>query len=127
MQNKIECTVPVLPVKSLKDSIRFYTDSLGFQVDWGGEEGKLIGSVSRDGCTIMLSEMHGEKKPTYVWIGLTDDSLFAEYMSKDIKVVQEPLNQTWAYNMKIEDIDGNVLWLGTAPKTDIPFSDQADG
>ena len=127
MQNKIECTVPVLPVKRLKDSIRFYTEFLGFQVDWGGEEGKLIGSVSRDDCTIMLSEMHGEKKPTYVWIGLTDDSLFAEYMSKGIKIVQEPTNQTWAYDMKIEDIDANVLWLGTAPKTDIPFCDHTDG
>jgi len=123
MKSKVECTVPVMPVKSLKDSLTFYTESLGFQLDWGGEEGKLIGSVSRDGCTIMLSEMHGEKKPNWVWIGLTDDTLFDEYKTKGIKIVQEPKNHAWAYEMQIEDIDGNILWLGTAPKRNIPTVD----
>ena len=37
MKSKVECTVPVMPVKSLKDSLTFYTESLGFQLDWGGK------------------------------------------------------------------------------------------
>jgi hypothetical protein len=31
------------------------------------------------------------------------------------------MNFSWAYEMKFADPDGNVLWLGTEPKTDVPF------
>jgi hypothetical protein len=33
-----------------------------------------------------------------------------------VTVLQEPENHPWAYDMKIQDFDGNVLWLGTEPK-----------
>jgi hypothetical protein len=42
------------------------------------------------------------------------------------KVRQEPKNYSWAYEMKFEDIDGNVRWLGTEPKSDIPLEDKRD-
>jgi hypothetical protein len=33
----------------------------------------------------------------------------------------------WAYEMKFEDIDGNVLWLGSEPRKEIPFQDTQNG
>lgn len=113
----IEAIIPVLPVKHLGNSITFYTDILGFKVEWRGE---LVASVSRYGHQLMLSEMHGEKKPTWVWIGLENADWFEELLQKDVTVHQTPLNQTYAYEMMIEDIDGNILWLGTAPRSDMP-------
>ncbi len=57
-ERQIECTIPVLPVSDLARSIQFYTETLGFKLDWGGEKnGSLICSVSRDGCAIMLSQL----------------------------------------------------------------------
>ncbi len=127
MEKKVECAIPVLPVRNLKESISFYTNTLGFKLDWGDAEGSAIGSVSKDGCSIMLSEMHGDVKPTWVWIGLADDTLFEQYRANGVKVIQEPSNQAWAYEMKLEDIDGHILWLGTGPKTDLPIEDSTNG
>lgn len=119
MPPNIECTIPVLPVTDLKRAIKFYTDELGFKLDW---ESGVIGSVSRDECHIMLSETI-KTSGAWVWIGLDDDSLFHEFRRKGVAVLQEPRNFSWAYEMKFADIDGNVLWLGTERRTDLPIAD----
>jgi predicted lactoylglutathione lyase len=118
MEKKIENTIPVLPVKNLKKSFEFYIDTLGFKSDFAGH---VIGSVSRDGCSILLKESHEPTDPVWVWMGLQDDSLFNEYKEKGVKVFQEPQNHQWAYEMKFEDIDGNIVWIGTEARKDIPF------
>ena len=117
MKKKIECTIPILSVNSLKESVDYYVDTLGFSVDW---KGQVVGSVSRDGCNIMLSEQIGASGSGWVWIGLRDASLFDEYKTKGVKVHQEPRNHEWAYEMKFQDPDGNILWLGTDTRDDLP-------
>ncbi len=117
MDKKIENTIPVLPVKSMEKSIQYYVDTLGFSVDW---KGQVVGSVSRDGWSIMLSESTGASDTGWVWIGLEDATLFDEYKKKGVKVNQEPQNHFWGYEMKFEDIDGNILWLATGPRKDMP-------
>ena len=119
----VENTIPILGVKNLQESIRFYTETLEFKLDWRGEEGSKVCSVSRDRCPIMLSQMDDRNRNSWVWIGLEDDSLFETYKSKRVKVIQEPRNRPWAYEMKIEDIDGNVPWHGTGPRRDMPFAE----
>jgi hypothetical protein len=47
---------------------------------------------------------------------LEDDSLFDTCQSAGIEILLEPRNMPWAYEMKIADPDGHVLWLGTEPK-----------
>lgn len=116
----IENVIPVLPVRDLAFSVRFYADVLGFSVEWGCGPGDTLGSVRRDGSSLMLSES-AERPKAKVWIGLEDDSLFASVKAKGVRVIQEPLNRPWAYEMLIEDPDGHVLWLGTEPKSDRPF------
>ncbi|HSI62679.1 MAG TPA: VOC family protein [Candidatus Saccharimonadia bacterium] len=120
----IECTIPVLPVSHLARSIAFYTDVLGFKLDWGGGDEDTICSVSRDGCAIMLDQREAAAAPAWVWIGLEDDSLFDLYTSKGVRVRQQPRNFSWAYEMKFEDLDGNVLWLGTEPRKDLAMEDR---
>ena len=122
---QVECTVPVLPVQDLKRSISFYTN-LGFKLDWGGEEGGRVCSVSRDGCGFMLSETVKPPGSAWVWIGVDDDALFVEFRRHGVKVRQEPRNCPWAYEMKFEDPDGNVLWLGTEPKSGMPVYEGND-
>jgi catechol 2,3-dioxygenase-like lactoylglutathione lyase family enzyme len=112
----IERVIPVLAVRSIKRSLEFYRKILGFELEWGGGEGETVGSIARDGQSIMLSE-EANTGPSLVWIGLKDDSLFEFCKREKVKVVLEPRNMPWAYEMKIEDPDGNVLWLGTEPRT----------
>jgi len=126
-ERQVECTIPVLPVRDLKRSIHFYTETLGFKLDWGGEDGSTICSVSKDGCRIMLSQQAEVGRGVWVWIGLEDDSLFHLYRDRGVKVRQEPKNYSWAHEMKFEDIDGNVFWLGTEPRKDMPLEDRRHG
>lgn len=116
----VECITPVLPVTDLRRSVRFYTEVLGFKLDWSGE---VVGGVSRDGNAIMLSQVLPETMRNWVWIGIEDATLFDEWRRRGLKVRQEPQNHAWAYEMKFEDIDGNVLWLGTETRKDLPLID----
>jgi catechol 2,3-dioxygenase-like lactoylglutathione lyase family enzyme len=118
----VECTIPVLTVRNLARSIRFYTQKLGFNLDWCGS---VVCSVSRDGRPIMLRQRNSREKtaPVWVWIGLNSDRLFKSFKTKRVKVLQEPQNHSWAYDMMFADPDGNVLWLGTGRKRDLPLDD----
>ena len=123
MPKKLECTIPVLPVRDLARSRRYYVEALGFTLDWGEGDEARICSVSRDGHAIMLSALAPFEAPGCVWIGLEDASLFDDWRQRGVPVRQEPMNWSWAYEMKFADPDGNVLWLGTAPREELPRVD----
>ena len=121
-EKMVENICPVLGVSDLQTSIQFYTNILGFALAWGGESGSAVCSVARDGWSIMLV-LDTENRNSCVWIGLEDDRLFATASQRGARVVQEPTNRPWAYEMKIIDPDNNVLWLGTGPREDIPIAE----
>jgi catechol 2,3-dioxygenase-like lactoylglutathione lyase family enzyme/heme-degrading monooxygenase HmoA len=113
---EVECIVPILRVRSLQDSLRFYVDVLGFQVEWGGEEGSTMASVARDGCSIMLCEGGQGQPGTWVWIGVDDiRPLYDRLSLRGAKVRQAPQHRPWAYEMQVEDLDGHVLRFGSEP------------
>ena len=116
MSKQVENTIPVLPVKDLKRSKEFYVEMLGFRVDWGESLDATICQVSRDGHPIMLTEDKNLGSPARVWIGLESDKLFKELIEKGVTVLSGPKNEPWAYEMLIQDVDGNSLWLGTEPR-----------
>ena len=116
---RFECIIPILNVKSLRDSLRYYRDALGFQVDWGGGEDSLMASVSRDRISIMLCQESQGKAGMWIWIGVEDiEPLFAEYKKNGVKFRENPTNYPWAYEMRIEDPDGHILRFGSDPKPD---------
>jgi catechol 2,3-dioxygenase-like lactoylglutathione lyase family enzyme len=121
---RVECIIPILRVKDLAASIRFYTDILGFKLDWGHPDPGpfTFASVSRDGHAIMLCEGSQGQPGTWLWIGVEDiEPLFAECTAKGVKVVLPPTNFEWAYEMNIKDPDGHVLRFGCEPRTDRPI------
>ena len=112
---EFECINPILRVSDLAASIEYYVRVLGFKVDWHYED--VIASVSRDQCHIFLCAGDQGNPGSWVWIGVGDaEALFGEYKSKGAKVRNPPGNFPWAYEMQIEDLDGNVLRMGSEPK-----------
>jgi hypothetical protein len=61
--------------------------------------------------------------PQWVRIGVEDTAIFEEWKRSGTKVRQEAQNWSWAYEMKFEDSDGNVLWVGTEPDRSLPMVD----
>jgi predicted enzyme related to lactoylglutathione lyase len=122
----IECIIPILRVKSLRSSIRFYEEVLGFRLDWGGRSGSIVASVSRDGRAIMLCEGSQGQPGTWIWIGVEDiEPLLKAFAAKGATVLQQPTNYSWAYEMRIEDPDGHVLRFGSDAKKNLPIADAA--
>jgi len=62
-----------------------------------------------------------------VWIGVEDvDALMHEYRASGAKIRHPPTNYPWACEMQVEDLDGNVLRLGSDTKKDEPFGEWLD-
>ncbi len=113
----VECIVPILRVSSLAASLRYYVQVLGFGLDWGGQDGSDIASVSLDGHAIMLCQGAQGRPGTWIWVGVEDiDPLYTEYREKGVQFLQTPTNHYWAYEMQLVDPDGHVLRFGSEPK-----------
>jgi hypothetical protein len=45
------------------------------------------------------------------------ESLLKEYLGSGAKIRHQPTNYPWACEMQVEDPDGNVLRMGSEPKS----------
>ena len=122
---KFEGVVPILCVENLKRSIEYYVTVLGFKIDWNYE--RVIASVSRGGCGLFLSQGDQGHPGSWVWIGVDDvERLFDEYRARGARVRHPPTNYDWALEMQIEDLDGNVLRMGSDNRIDEPIGEWLD-
>jgi catechol 2,3-dioxygenase-like lactoylglutathione lyase family enzyme len=119
-----EGVTPILRVQDLSASLDYYVRKLGFKIDW---QSPFFASVSRGRCHIFLSLGDQGNPGSWVWIGVEDaEALFKEYQTKGAKLRHPPTNYSWAYEIQVEDLDGNVLRLGSEPKDDQPFGEWLD-
>ena len=110
----IENVTPILRVRNVEASRRYYVETLGFALDWDAE---AMISVSRDGKSIMLCEGAQGAPGTWLWIGVEDaDELFAEFTAQGARIRSPPQNFSWAYEFQVEDPDSHVLRFGSESK-----------
>jgi catechol 2,3-dioxygenase-like lactoylglutathione lyase family enzyme len=111
----VENTIPVLGSADVQRSLAFYEGVLGFQREWGFDERcPHIGSVQRDRHPLMISL--SESTGITVWIGVSNIlPIFEACLAASANIVQPPTNQWWAYEFRVKDPDGNILWFGSDP------------
>ena len=123
-ESKVESIIPILYVKNFAASIDYYVNVLGFTKDWDWGDPPAFGSVSRDDFSIMLSEGWGGHPGTWIWIGVEDaEAFYDEYKASGATIRETPTNYPWAYELRVEDLDGHVLRIASAPKADEPDSE----
>ena len=111
---------PILRVNDREASIHYFCDTLGFELDW--QDPTQFASVSRGDANLMLSVGDQGNPPTWVWIGVGDTkALRDEYEAKGARIRMQPTNFPWALEMHVEDLDGNVLRMGSEPLPDHAF------
>ncbi len=119
-----EGTTPILRVQSVEASILYYVQQLGFRLNW---QTPYFAGVSRDRCTIFLSQGDQGHTGGWVWVGVSDaDALLEEYRRSGAKIRHLPTNYSWAYEMQVEDPDGNILRCGSEPKENAPVGEWLD-
>jgi catechol 2,3-dioxygenase-like lactoylglutathione lyase family enzyme len=119
-----EGVCPILRVQDVAASIDYYVRVLGFVIDW---QTPYFASVSRGKCHIFLSQGDQGQPGGWVWIGIEDaDVLFQEYRRTGAKIRHPPTNYSWAYEMQVADLDGNVLRLGSDSKENEPTGEWLD-
>ena len=108
---------PILRVASLKRSLAYYVNTLGFtNAEWGGDD---FTCVSRDGASIYLCEGDQGAPGTWVWVGVSDvEALFHELEGRGATILHPPESFPWACEMKVGDPDGHVLRFGSDPKNE---------
>jgi catechol 2,3-dioxygenase-like lactoylglutathione lyase family enzyme len=112
---------PILNVKDVEASLRFYADKLGFTSPWRyDEDGHAhVAQIDRQGTAIILARTWPEKTgkglifvslnvepPTYEASTAALDSLRAEFESKGVAAK----DGSWGYRLfVVDDLDGNQL------------------
>ena len=103
---------PILPVRSLATSLRYYQDVLGFALDWAQPE--VVASVTRDRCQLMLVQGDQGHPGTWMYAGAADvDALRVEIAGRGATVRVPPTNYPWGRELHVTDPDGNVLRFGS--------------
>jgi catechol 2,3-dioxygenase-like lactoylglutathione lyase family enzyme len=115
---------PILRVKDVTASIDYYVNVLGFKVTW---QTPLFACVSRGRVGLFLSQGDQGHPGSWVWIGVSDcEALCAEYRRKGARIRHEPSNYQWALEMQVEDLDGNILRMGSDQKEGAPIGEWLD-
>ena len=120
LTNSFGSPVPVFRVKNVDASVAYYKDALGFEVRWRANDGFVC--VAREECSIFLTDDNQSQPRMWVWIGVQDvRALHETYLGSGARVRNPPNNFKWALEMHVEDLDGNVLRIGSDPEEDKPL------
>jgi uncharacterized glyoxalase superfamily protein PhnB len=111
---QIECVVPIVSVASIAQSIEYYGQCLGFQVDWQYRDGKYaISGISRDGHAIYLCEDDQGNPGTWIWMGVERvDQLYEEFRTSGANIIMAPTEFPWGCEFRVSDLDGHVIRFG---------------
>jgi len=118
--NSFGIAIPIFYVKDVDASLDYYLKALGFQLRWRAGDG--FACVKRENCSIMLTNDNQSQPRMWVWLGVDNvHALYAHYLTSGAKIRNPPNNFEWAMEMQIEDLDGNVLRIGSEPEEDKPL------
>lgn len=114
--NQFQSANPILPVKDVKATSKFYKEYLGFKVDilW---ENPNYACVSRGGVTIEF----GEGRPAHVGNGVcyihVNDArvVHQEFVSRGLDNIGRVADRDYgSKDFRVKDNDGNILIFGSA-------------
>lgn len=110
--------VPEIPAASVDKAAAYYVNTLGFTLDWGGEQGGIAG-ISREECRLFITNPEfrdelGNVGPILFWLNLSRktevDQLFAEWNAAGAKILSAPEDKPWKLReFTAVDLDGNLI------------------
>ena len=118
MKSEFPSAVPEIPVRNINEAVAYYQSSLGFTLDWGGEELGSAG-ISKGNCRIFLANQnfrkgYGNVGPTLTWLNLDSkeevDDLYRVWSASNAKLISAPESKPWGlHEFAAADLDGNLF------------------
>ena len=118
MKGEFPGAVPEMPVSNIDNAAAYYVGNLGFNLDWGKEDGGIAG-ISKGLCRIFLTnpdfrEEYGNSGPVLIWLNLNSreevNELHAEWSSRQARIISPPESKPWQlHEFTAADLDGNLL------------------
>jgi len=110
--------VPEIPVNNVDTAAQYYVNVLGFQFDWGSDQGG-IGGISQGDCRMFLTnadfhQEYGNGGSVVIWLNLGSkqevDELYHRWRDAGAKILAEPEDKPWHLReFRVADLDGNQL------------------
>lgn len=108
--------VPEIPVSNVEKAAEYYVNALGFEFDWGNDQGG-IGGISQGDCRLFLTNASfrgndGIKETVIVWLNMKSrqevDELYRRWRETGAKILAEPEDKPWRLReFRVADLDGN--------------------
>ena len=118
MNPDFPAAVPEIPVRDINKAAEYYEKTLGFTIDWGGEEGGIAG-ISKGHCRIFLTnpsfrEHYRNPGPVLIWFNLKSkdevNQLYEQWKDSQARIVSAPEAKPWKlHEFTATDPDGNLL------------------
>lgn len=116
----LKSAIPILFVRSVPASAAFFSEKLGFAIDFLHGSPPFYGSVSRDQACLHLRCVH---EPNFAELAAREVSLilatievadvkglFAEFSGRGVEFAQTPTAQPWGgTDFHVRDPDGNAI------------------
>ncbi len=117
IQSKIKKMSPQLLVTDLENSILFYTEKLGFELEFRYED--FYAGITKDGCSIHLKcgnpsiELRKSKREHFdldIVFSVNDvEELYRQMQENSIDIVQPLCERPYGKEFYIADPDGNIF------------------
>ena len=114
--NRISECIPIITVSSVDEAKLFYTDALGFRVDF--DAGEVVGLLHGDVMIYLISDASANRRQEAGTANLNFmvdevDDLFEQCRAAGAEVLVEPGDRSYGQrDFAIRDHDGNVLVFG---------------
>ncbi len=106
--------VPILYSKDVKESIRYYTEVLGFESHWEWEDPPTFGGVDWGEIRVFFCK-DGQGSPgTWICMNVEDIDLYCETIkARGASIVALPDDKPWGLReMLVQDPDGHMIRFG---------------
>ncbi|WP_248927495.1 bleomycin resistance protein [Paenibacillus hamazuiensis] len=111
MRDYIRCQIPILPVKSVTESLTYYRDKLGFEIAWvWDEDGYAAVRCGEIEIHLDRQEHFAVYRAHSYWFVENADEVYAAYKNNGVDIVQDIESKPWGVReFTFADIDGHMF------------------
>lgn len=117
----VQCQIPILPVKNIKEALDFYRDMLGFNVAWivdGDYAAVQCGDIV---IHLVNVDKHEKIAPymSYLFVENADE-IYSFYKSQGVEIIQQIESKPWGVReFTFQDINGHMFRVAHCEKEKI--------